>query len=69
MTLVQMPRRALLTGAATASFLSWGAFPARAAWAPQQPIRVLVGYPPGGAVDILVRLVGEGVQRLRGVSV
>lgn len=42
---------------------------ARAAWAPQQPIRVLVGYPPGGAVDILVRIVAEGVQRLHGVNV
>lgn len=69
MTPVRMPRRALLAGAATAPFLARGASPARAAWAPQQPIRILVGYPPGGAVDILVRLVGEGVQRLRGVSV
>ena len=32
---------------------------ARAAWSPSQPIHVLVGYPPGGAVDILVRVVGE----------
>jgi len=38
-------------------------------WAPQQPIRILIGYAPGGAVDILVRIVAEGLQRVRGVSV
>jgi tripartite-type tricarboxylate transporter receptor subunit TctC len=69
MTFFRMPRRAWLTGAAGAAFMSRTASPAQAAWTPQQPIRILVGYPPGGAVDILVRVVGEGVQRLRGVSV
>ncbi|HEY4254295.1 MAG TPA: tripartite tricarboxylate transporter substrate binding protein [Roseomonas sp.] len=61
----RLPRRALLAGAATAAF----APAARAAWAPQQPIRILIGYPPGGAVDILVRVVAEGMQRVRGVAV
>ncbi len=69
MTFVGMPRRAWLAGAASAAFMSRAVSPAHAAWTPQQPIRILVGYPPGGAVDILVRVVGEGVQRLRGVSV
>lgn len=68
MTLVRMPRRAFMAGTG-ATALSPLAAPARAAWAPAQPIRVLVGYPPGGAVDILVRVVGEGAQRLRGVQV
>jgi tripartite-type tricarboxylate transporter receptor subunit TctC len=42
---------------------------ASAAWVPQQPIRILIGYPPGGAVDILVRVVAEGMQRVRNVAV
>lgn len=60
-----LSRRAMLGAAATLAPLA----SARAAWTPQQPIRVLVGYPPGGAVDILVRIVAEGAQRLRGVNV
>jgi len=64
MTLVCMPRRAILAGAATMAIA-----PQARAWAPQQPITILVGYPPGGAVDILVRVVGEGAHRLRGVTV
>ncbi|WP_169742802.1 Bug family tripartite tricarboxylate transporter substrate binding protein [Muricoccus aerilatus] len=66
MTPVRMPRRAFMAGAVTAAMAPAGQ--ARAAWLPTQPIRVLVGYPPGGAVDILVRVVGEGAQRLRGVQ-
>lgn len=41
---------------------------ARAAWTPSQPIRLFIGYPPGGAVDILFRVVAEGMQRVRGVA-
>ncbi len=61
-----LPRRALLAGTIAAAA---PAGPACAAWAPQQPIRILIGYPPGGAVDILVRIVAEGMQRVRGVSI
>jgi len=60
-----LSRRAMLGAAATVAPLA----SARAAWAPQQPIHILVGYPPGGAVDILVRIVAEGAQRLRGVNI
>jgi tripartite-type tricarboxylate transporter receptor subunit TctC len=65
--IVKMPRRALLAAAP----LTFAAVPAKAqsAWTPQQPIRILIGYAPGGAVDILVRIVAEGLQRVRGVSV
>ena len=60
-----LSRRAMFGAAAALAPLA----SARAAWTPPQPIRILVGYPPGGAVDILVRIVAEGAQRLRGVSV
>lgn len=59
-------RRALLGGAA--AIAATPALPARAAWTPTQPIRMFIGYPPGGAVDILFRVVAEGMQRVRGVA-
>src|SRR5690606_37432501 len=59
------PRRALLAG--SAAMLAPVAS-ARSARTPQQPIRIFIGYPPGGAVDILVRIVAEGMQRVRGVT-
>lgn len=66
MTPAHLPRRAFV-----ATALAMPALTARAQglWTPQQPIRTFVGYPPGGAVDILVRVVAEGAQRLRGVTI
>jgi tripartite-type tricarboxylate transporter receptor subunit TctC len=57
-------RRAVLA----AGFAATLPFPARAAWAPSQPVRLLIGFPPGGAVDILMRIVADGMQRLRGIT-
>ncbi|HEV7456838.1 MAG TPA: tripartite tricarboxylate transporter substrate binding protein [Roseococcus sp.] len=56
-------RMLLAAGLGTAT-----ALPARAAWAPSQPVRLLIGFPPGGAVDIVIRIVAEGMLRLRGVA-
>src|SRR5262245_46673916 len=36
---------------------------------PNRPIRLLVGYPPGGAVDIIARLVGQGLSARLGQPV
>jgi tripartite-type tricarboxylate transporter receptor subunit TctC len=58
-------RRALLLGAASAAGAAGfpdGALQA-AAWRPSRPVHVFIGYPAGGAVDTVVRLVGEGVRR------
>jgi tripartite-type tricarboxylate transporter receptor subunit TctC len=36
---------------------------------PNRPIRILVGYPPGGATDIIARLVGQGLSARLGQPV
>ena len=33
---------------------------------PDRPIRILVGYPAGGGVDIVARLIGDRLQQLWG---
>ena len=43
--------------------------PTLAQWQPAQPIRILIGYPPGGAVDVLVRIVAEAATRIRSVQI
>jgi tripartite-type tricarboxylate transporter receptor subunit TctC len=54
-----LPRRRffrLVTGAAVLPVVS------RATWAlnyPTRPVRIIVGFPPGGPTDIFARLIGE----------
>jgi tripartite-type tricarboxylate transporter receptor subunit TctC len=59
-----MLRRSLL-----ASPLLLAAAPARAEWAPKQPIHVIVGFAPGGTADIAARIAGEAIQRRTGHTV
>ncbi|AOB31949.1 hypothetical protein AKI39_16400 [Bordetella sp. H567] len=61
-------RRALLAAA-----LTLGALPAAAAWAaapwPNQPIRLIVPYPPGGSVDNLARLLAPTLGQKLGQTI
>jgi tripartite-type tricarboxylate transporter receptor subunit TctC len=38
-------------------------------WVPTQPIKILVGYAPGGTADIAARIAAETIQRQHGYTV
>jgi tripartite-type tricarboxylate transporter receptor subunit TctC len=38
-------------------------------WVPKQPIKILVGYAPGGTADIAARIAAETIQRRHGYTV
>ncbi|MBI0539484.1 tripartite tricarboxylate transporter substrate binding protein [Roseomonas sp. KE2513] len=71
---MSMNRRALLGAAALSSALPSLAVPALAQgnaagnW-PSRPLRLVVPYPPGGAVDLTGRILAERLQPLLGQSV
>ncbi len=43
--------------------------PALGQWAPRQPIRILVGFSPGGTADITARMAQDALQRRSGTQV
>ena len=53
-----MIKRTLLTALTFVAFVTG----ALAQTYPNRPIRVIVGYPPGGAVDLIARLYGQGLS-------
>ena len=59
-----MLRRNLL-----AAPLLLAATPAFAQWVPKQPIKILVGYAPGGTADITARIAADTIQRQHGYPV
>ncbi|MFY8154556.1 MAG: Bug family tripartite tricarboxylate transporter substrate binding protein, partial [Hyphomicrobiales bacterium] len=62
---VVMFRRSLL-----AAPLILAAASARAQqWVPKQPIKILVGYAPGGTADMAARIAAETIQRQHGYTV
>jgi tripartite-type tricarboxylate transporter receptor subunit TctC len=63
---VRLHRRALLrlaAGAAAVPTLSWIA---RAQAFPSRPVRIVVGYSPGGTLDIAARLIGQSLSERLG---
>jgi tripartite-type tricarboxylate transporter receptor subunit TctC len=63
-----MFRRALLGGFAAAPTILRSAAAQDAAW-PSRPLRLLVGWPPGGSVDILARILQPRLQAALGQPV
>src|SRR5262245_41680973 len=64
--------RHFLTTAAACAFALIAApstVPAHAQGYPNKPIRIVIGYTPGGAADAIARVVGEAMQRQLGQTV
>ena len=59
-------RRQWLAGASAAAGSMMLASPARAQAWPSKPIRVVVPYPVGGAVDVMTRLITAHMQNTLG---
>src|SRR5262249_11753139 len=60
------PRRRFLHLAAGAAALAAVSRIARAQSYPTRPVRIIIGYPPGGSTDVMARLIGQQLSdRLR----
>jgi tripartite-type tricarboxylate transporter receptor subunit TctC len=66
---MKFPRRNFLHLAAGAVVISAGAHVARAETYPNRPVRLLVGFPPGGQVDIVARVAAQFLSDRLGQSV
>ena len=65
---MKLPRRNFLLLAAGAAALPTAS---RFAWAeayPSRPVRIIVGYPPGGSADVVARLIGQQLSDRLGQS-
>jgi hypothetical protein len=61
-----LPRRNLLHLAAGAAALPVVSLIARAQAYPTRPVRIVVGFPPGGGADITARLIGQWLSERLG---
>ena len=63
---MKLPRRQFLHLAAGAAALPAVSRIARAQAYPTRPVRIIVGFPPGGASDIIARLIGQWLSERLG---
>jgi tripartite-type tricarboxylate transporter receptor subunit TctC len=66
---MQLPRRRFLQFAAAAAALPAVSRNARAQSYPAKPVRLIIGYPPGGSADITARLTGQWLSERLGQPV
>jgi tripartite-type tricarboxylate transporter receptor subunit TctC len=63
---MRFPRRKLLQLAGGALAVPFAPHVARAQAYPSRPVRLMVGFTPGGAVDIIARLIGQALSERLG---
>src|SRR6516162_9124353 len=63
---MKLRRRRFLHLAAGAAVLSAPSHIARAQAYPTRPVRIIVGYPPGGSADVVARLIGQQLSERLG---
>src|SRR5690349_17254097 len=67
--LMKLIRRKFLHLAAGAAALPFAPHIARAQAYPSQPVRLIIGFPPGSASDILARIIGQWLTERLGQPV
>lgn len=58
----RMIRATMLVSACTLALATGAQLVAAAQDGPQRPVRIIVGFAPGGATDVVARIIGKGLQ-------